>query len=156
MPSLNKVMLIGNIGQDPTFRQTSRGQVMSFSLATSRGRESKTEWHRITLFEPMSNTMAFLRRGLQVYVEGYLTYSEYQGQDGVKRSATDIVATHALCLTTKNQASGLDSRTRADYGEYVAFDQSPRNGAANDNRSQPRNAAREPDPRLISDDDLPF
>ena len=99
--SLNKVMIIGNLGRDPELRTTEGGQsVASFSVATtdtwvdkSGNKQERTEWHRITVWGRQGENCAkFLKKGRSVYVEGRLQSREYTDKEGNKRTATDIVA----------------------------------------------------------------
>ena len=93
MASLNKVMLIGNLGRDPEVRYTAAGQaVASFNLATSEKFKNKsgeweerTEWHKITLWARLAEIAGeYLTKGSTVYIEGRLQTREYE-KDGVKR-----------------------------------------------------------------------
>ena len=100
--SLNKVMLIGNLGQDPEIRSfQSGGRVASFSLATSESwkdkasgeRKEKTEWHRISvLSEPLvALCERYLKKGSKAYIEGQLETRKWKDQAGQERSTTEIV-----------------------------------------------------------------
>ena len=100
--SINKVILVGNLGQDPRVSNTQSGtKVVSFSLATSDSwkdkasgeRKDRTEWHRIVIFNPALADTAerFLRKGSKVYLEGSLQTREWDDQSGQKRYTTEIV-----------------------------------------------------------------
>ena len=98
---VNKVILVGNLGNDPEMKYTAGGMaVCTLSLATSSVRkdkdgnqQEKTEWHRVTFFGKLGEIAGeYLKKGSQVYVEGRITYSETTGDDGQKRYFTDIVA----------------------------------------------------------------
>jgi len=100
--SLNKVMLIGNLGQDPEIRAfQSGGRVASFSLATSESwkdktsgeKKEKTEWHRIAVFsEPLVVLCErYLKKGSKVYIEGQLETRKWQDKAGQERQTTEIV-----------------------------------------------------------------
>ena len=102
MSSVNKVMLIGNLGRDPEVRTMNNGdRVVSFSLATSESwkdkasgeRREKTEWHNVSIFGDGAAKVAeqYLKKGSKVYLVGQLQTREYTDKDGVKRRATDIV-----------------------------------------------------------------
>ena len=100
MASLNKVMLIGNLGKDPEVRYTNSGMaVASFSLATSETfknkageREEKTEWHNITLWNKLAEIAGeYLAKGKTVYIEGRLQTRKWQDKDGRDRYTTEIV-----------------------------------------------------------------
>ena len=100
--SINKVILVGNIGQDPQVRTMQSGQkVVSFSLATSdrwRDRQSgeqkeQTEWHRIVIFSPNLVEVAerMLQKGTKLYIEGTLRTRKWQNQQGVDTYTTEVV-----------------------------------------------------------------
>ena len=98
---VNKVILVGNLGNDPDVKYTQGGMaVCKISLATSSTRKDKdgnqvekTEWHRVTLFGKLGEIAGeYLAKGRQVYIEGRLTYSESTGDDGTKRYFTDVIA----------------------------------------------------------------
>jgi len=98
---VNKVILVGNLGNDPDVKYTQGGMaVCKISLATSSVRKDKdgnqvekTEWHRVTLFGKLGEIAGeYLAKGRQVYIEGRLTYSEATGDDGQKRYFTDVIA----------------------------------------------------------------
>jgi single-strand DNA-binding protein len=100
--SINKVILVGNIGQDPQVRTMQSGQkVVSFSLATSdrwRDRQSgeqkeQTEWHRVVIFSPNLVEVAerMLQKGTKLYIEGTLRTRKWQNQQGVDTYTTEVV-----------------------------------------------------------------
>ena len=100
--SVNKVILIGNLGRDPEVRRTGNGDpIISFSVATTESwrdktsgeRKEKTEWHNITIFNENLGKVAeqYLKKGSKVYLEGQLVTREYQDKDGNTRKATDVV-----------------------------------------------------------------
>ena len=97
--SLNKVMLIGNLGRDPELKTTPSGQqVARFSVATTENwknqageKQSKTEWHNIVVWGKQAEIAEkYLRKGKQVLVEGRIQYREYTDQAGVKKTACEI------------------------------------------------------------------
>lgn len=98
---VNKVILVGNLGNDPEIKYTQGGMaVCSLSLATTSVRKDKegnqiekTEWHRVKLFGKLGEIAGeYLKKGRQVYIEGSIRYDKYTGQDGVEKYFTDIVA----------------------------------------------------------------
>jgi single-strand DNA-binding protein len=102
MASINKVILIGNLGRDPELRYTQGGQaVANFTLATSERFSSKdgekqerTEWHRIVAWGRTGELCAqYLSKGRSVYLEGRLQTREWEDKEGQKRKTTEIVAT---------------------------------------------------------------
>jgi single-strand DNA-binding protein len=144
--SLNKVMLIGNLGRDPELKVTPGGQALArFSIATTESwkdsageKKSKTEWHNILIWGKQAEVAEkYLRKGAQVLIEGKLQYREYE-KDGVKRYATDIRADHFTMLGSKREGGDPGP----DHDEYER-------GAANG----------APDPGAPSssyEDDIPF
>ena len=113
--SLNKVMLIGNLGRDPELKMTSQGTpVARFSLATTETwknaqgeKQSKTEWHNITVWGKQAEIAEkYLRKGKQVMIEGRIQYREYTGQDGVKKTACDIRCDNFVMLGRMEDGGG--------------------------------------------------
>lgn len=101
MASVNKVILVGNLGRDPEIRYTTGGQpVANFTMATterwndpSGERKEKTEWHRIVVWGKQAEIAAeYLRKGRQVYVEGSLQTREWTDREGNKRYTTEVRA----------------------------------------------------------------
>jgi single-strand DNA-binding protein len=109
--SLNKVMLIGNLGNDPEVRSTSGGnRVATFSLATSRSwndasgsKQEKTEWHRCVVWNTKSSQLAdiverYVKKGDKLYVEGRVEYRQWQDKDGQTRYSTEINVRELIML----------------------------------------------------------
>lgn len=101
MASVNKVILVGNLGRDPELRYTQNGQaVANFSLATTDRwnskegqREERTEWHRIVAWGKTAELCAqYLGKGRSVYLEGRIQSREWEDREGQKRNTTEIVA----------------------------------------------------------------
>jgi len=114
MASLNKVMLIGNLGKDPEIRYTTDGTpVAHFSLATSESwtdksgvRQERTEWHNIVAWNKLADLCKrFLAKGRQVYIEGRIQSREWDDRDGNKRRTTEIVANQMVLLGARSQGS---------------------------------------------------
>lgn len=112
MRGVNKVMLIGNVGENPDIRMTSSGsKVANFSLATNRKYKDKetTDWHRITCFGKLADIVEqWVHKGDPLYVEGRNEYSTTE-HEGVTRYWTDIVANELVML-----GSGKTERVGAD------------------------------------------
>jgi single-strand DNA-binding protein len=100
--SVNKVILVGNLGRDPESRTMQNGgKVVSFSIATSETwndknsgeRKEKTQWHRIAIFNEKLGEVAekYLKKGAKVYLEGALESRKYTDKDGVERETTEVV-----------------------------------------------------------------
>ncbi|KLT72180.1 single-stranded DNA-binding protein [Neisseria arctica] len=122
--SLNKVILIGNLGRDPEVRYMPNGEaVCNFSIATSETwndrngqRQERTEWHNITMYRRLAEIAGqYLRKGSQVYIEGRIQSRKYQGKDGIERTAYDIIASEMKMLGSR---SGGSSAEYADQGSY--------------------------------------
>lgn len=135
MASLNKVMLIGNLGKDPEVRYTTSGQaVASFSIATTekfKNKQSgewdeKTEWHRITLWGKQAEIAGeYLAKGKTVYIEGRLQTRKWTDRDGNERYTTEIIGDRMQMLGGKGDGGGR----RADAGgvsdTVVSYDEPP-------------------------------
>lgn len=113
--SLNKVMLIGNVGNEPEIRMTASGaKVAKISLATNRQfqdrsgqQQERTEWHRLTFFGRMSDIVEqWVHKGDRLYVEGRLEYSQTQDENGGTRYWTDIVANEMVMLGSTGGGAG--------------------------------------------------
>ena len=146
--SLNKALLIGNLGADPEIRTTSDGtKVAGLSVATNRNwtdregqPQERTEWHRVVAWGNLAEIMeGYLTRGDRVYIEGEIQYRSYEDRDGATRYLTEIRARELVML------GGQDTGAAA-FG------------------SPSQQAAREPGPAggveensaVLSDDDVPF
>jgi single-strand DNA-binding protein len=128
MASINKVILIGNLGQDPELRYTQGGKaVASFSIATTErfssrdgDRQERTEWHRIVTWERTAENCArFLSKGRSCFVEGRLQTREWEDKDGIKRRTTEVVAQNVQFL----------GGPRADVGSAEGLSDSPEEGS---------------------------
>ena len=116
MASLNKILLIGNVGGDPEMRFTPSGvAVTTFSLATNRNTtlpdgsiKKETEWFRITAWRKQAETCnQFLTKGKLVYVEGSLRTSTWDGKDGLKRTTLEVNADRVVFLDSRQGAAPL-------------------------------------------------
>ncbi len=150
--SLNKVMIIGNLGRDPEMRYTPSGQaVTQFTVAVNRyykdqqgERQEETEWFRIVAWARQAEYAAeYLRKGNKVYIEGRLQTRQWEGQDGQKRYTSELIA---------NTIQNLERRPRDDAGDPGAMPPPGASGASGGQR-QPAAAAEQPEPDY---DDLPF
>ncbi|HEY8812665.1 MAG TPA: single-stranded DNA-binding protein [Candidatus Dormibacteraeota bacterium] len=125
MASLNKVMLIGRLTKDPEMRYTPSGQpVTSFSIATNRytsgadgERKEFTDYHNIVAWNIGKRSLAqmvadYLRKGSLVYIEGRLQTRSWEGQDGQKRRATEVVANDVEFLEPRGAGAGAGAGVR--------------------------------------------
>ena len=103
--SVNKVILIGNLGADPELNHTKSGMaVTNISLATSSrvNGEDKTEWHRVTVWDKAAEAVAeYMKKGSKLYVEGRLQTSTYEDDSGETRYKTEVVANQVTFLDSK-------------------------------------------------------
>ncbi len=122
--SLNKVMLIGNLGKDPELKATPSGQsVARFSVATTETwknqqgeKQSKTEWHNIVVWGKQAEIAEkYLRKGKQILIEGRIQYREYTDQAGVKKNFCEIRCDNFVMLGRADEGSG-GSRDSGGYG----------------------------------------
>jgi len=114
--SINKVILIGNLGKDPEMRYMPNGNaVANLTLATTESwkdkqtgeRKDKTEWHRLTVFNRLGEMCGeYLKKGAKIYVEGKLQTRKWQGQDGQDRYTTEIVVDEIQMMDARNPAQG--------------------------------------------------
>jgi single-strand DNA-binding protein len=124
--SLNKVILIGNLGKDPELKSTSGGkEVATFSIATtekwtSNGqKQEKTEWHNIVVWGKLAGLCAkYLAKGRPVYIEGKITTRSWDSDDGTKHYKTEIVVDTVKFL-------GASDGKRGSEGDGNDYDQTP-------------------------------
>jgi single-strand DNA-binding protein len=127
MASLNKVMLIGNVGREPEMRFTPSGvPTTTFSVATSRNRRGQdgewieeTDWHNIVTWRELAERLnERLTKGTKVYVEGRIQTRSWEGPDGQKRFRTEVVADDVKVLTPRNQQPGRGGQMNGedDFG----------------------------------------
>lgn len=126
MVSLNKIMLIGNVGTDPEMRFTPNGNpVASFRLATSRlytapdgERKQETDWFTVVTWKKQAESCnQFLTKGQRVYVEGSLRTRAWEGRDGQKRLSVEVIANRVLFLDRQATAPLPNEEFTADAGE---------------------------------------
>ena len=169
MASINKVILIGNLGRDPEVRYTPSGAaVCNVTIATSRNWKDKTsgekveetEWHRVVFYDRLAEIAGeYLKKGRSVYVEGRLKTRKWQDKDGVEKYTTEIVADNMQMLGGREGMGGGDeggSGSRGYARDSGAGEASARPAA------QQRPPAAKPAPARSStgfddmDDDIPF
>lgn len=165
--SLNKVILIGNLGSDPEVRSTTGGnRVATFSLATSRSwndasgqKQEKTEWHRCVVWNTKTSALAdvvekYVKKGDKLYIEGRIEYRQWQDKDGQTRYSTEINVRELIML---GGAGG--GRASGDFGGESS---APRRNAAPASTAKAKAPAGSDDfedfPGALhdEDDDLPF
>jgi single-strand DNA-binding protein len=158
MASVNKVIIVGNLGRDPETRYTPSGEALAtISVATtdtwrdkaSGEKKENTEWHRIVFFGKLAEIAGqYLKKGSQVYIEGSLRTRKYTDKDGVEKYATDIRADTMQMLGSRQ---GMGGSAPMDDG-YESAAPAPRQNAAPASRPAAKPAANFSD----MDDDIPF
>ena len=165
MASVNKVIIVGNLGRDPEIRYMPSGDaIANIAVATSFKSKDKntgeqkelTEWHRISFFGRLAEIVGqYLKKGSSVYVEGRLQTRKYTDKDGIERYATDIIAENMQMLGGRagmggdNMGGGMDDGGGYEPQQRPAPRQAPPVPAA---RPQPKPAPNFSD----MDDDIPF
>jgi len=116
--NVNKVHLVGRVGGDPQTRETSRGETMAnLSLATNSGYgdNEKTDWHRVTFFGKLADTVReYVKKGQELYVEGRISYSKYTDKSGVEKYSTDIIAYSMQMGNKKSNSMDVSSTSEDD------------------------------------------
>jgi single-strand DNA-binding protein len=149
MGSVNKAILVGNLGRDAEFTTTAGGHsLLRFSVATtSRAKnasssqwEDRTEWHRVVLFGRQAETLRdYLRKGTLVGIDGRIQTRSWDDKDGQKRYMTEIIAERVELIGGRSSGGGARSGARDEYGQ-------PEQGEA----------PGEPPASPEGDDDIPF
>jgi single-strand DNA-binding protein len=157
MASVNKVILIGNLGQDPTTRYMPNGEaVTNFSIATSESwkdknsgeKQEKTEWHRVTTYRKLAEISGeYLKKGSQVYIEGKLQTRKWTDKDGVEKYTTEVIADEMRMLGSRQGMGGGDAG-----GDYPRSSAPSSGGAPSKPAANKGGAAKFDD----MDDDIPF
>ena len=117
MSGVNKVILVGNLGNDPEVKATNSGSTLAnFSVATSERwtkdgeRHEKTEWHRVTAFGKLAEIVGqYVSKGSKVYIEGKIQTRSWETDSGEKRYATEIIARDLQMLDKAGETSGQQS-----------------------------------------------
>ena len=156
---VNKVILVGNLGNDPDVKYTQGGMaITTLSLATTSVRkdrdgntQEKTEWHRVKLFGKLGEIAGeYLRKGRQVYIEGRIEYGSYE-KDGVKHYTTDIVADEMQML-----GGGEGGGAGGGRGESRGGGERPQRSQPAQRREAPAAARSDFGGEDFADDDIPF
>lgn len=158
--SVNKVILVGNLGRDPESRSFANGgKAVKFSLATSEtwndrssgDRKEKTEWHNVVIYDEKIGEVAerYLRKGAKVYIEGAMQYREYDDSNGVKQKIAEVVLQRFRGAMT--MLEGRNSAGGGGGGDYQGGNDYEGGGQPSQ-QSRPQPAAFDTD----LDDDVPF
>lgn len=155
---INKVILVGNLGNDPDVKYTQTGTtVTTISVATSEAwkdkqtgeQQERTEWHRVKFFGRLAEVAGeYLRKGSQVYIEGSIRTEKYTDKNGIERYSTDVIANEMQMLGGRGEGGGGGERAaRPPRQEPGRQDSAPQR------RPAPAQVAPADD---FSDDDIPF
>ena len=134
MGSVNKVILIGNLGKDPELRTTPQGTSLArFSVATksvwkdsSGAKQERTEWHDVVAWERLAQICGeYLHKGKQVYVEGSLQTRSWEDQNGQKRYKTEIKANNVVMLGSRDSAPRTEAPPASGPREVSEVAESP-------------------------------
>jgi single-strand DNA-binding protein len=168
MSGINKVILIGRLGQDPDVKHLQSGDaIANVSLATSETwkdknsgeRQERTEWHRVSFFGGVAEVVQkYLRKGSNIYVEGKLRTRKWQDKDGNDRYTTEVV------VDMRGTMQMLDGKKDADFGHGSDAEHAPRaaqegrgaDAAGRGMHGQGKAGERRPEPAGDFDDDIPF
>ena len=159
--SVNKVILVGNLGKDPELRYTASGTaVANFSLATTErykdrdgNSQEKTEWHNIVVWRQLAEICGkYLTKGKQVYLEGKIQTRSYDDRDGNKRYITEIVVDQMQMLGR----AGDDNSGGGSGGGYQRREQRQERPASNNRPQQSPQQNQYEEPPFNPDDDIPF
>ncbi len=167
MAGVNKVIIVGHLGNDPEIRTMPNGDaVANISVATSESwndrntgeRREVTEWHRIVFYRRQAEICGeYLRKGSQVYVEGRLKTRKWQDQNGQDRYTTEIQGDVMQMLGARNQAGGYPSDMGAAPQPSYQARQTNNGGSYQSSRPAPQQAAPQAEPAMDGfDDDIPF
>jgi single-strand DNA-binding protein len=162
MASVNKVIIVGNLGRDPETRYMPNGEaVTNIAVATTESWKDKntgdkkemTEWHRITFYRRLAEVAGqYLKKGSSVYVEGRLQTRKWTDKDGVERYTTEIIADTMQMLGGRPGAGG-SATMDDDYGSSAP---APRQSSGSSGGGAARPAARPAANFSDMDDDIPF
>jgi single-strand DNA-binding protein len=158
--SINKVILVGNVGSDPEIRNTNDGrEIASFSLATSESwkdkatgeKKDKTEWHRLVVFSQglVGIVKNYVKKGSKLYIEGQLQTRKWTDNSGVDKYTTEIVLQNfnsTLQILDSANRSGASSG-----GNYDNHDSAPKSASSKNNKNNDGGGFNED-----LDDDIPF
>ncbi|WP_334326551.1 single-stranded DNA-binding protein [Gilliamella apicola] len=168
---INKVILVGNLGQDPEVRYMPNGNaVANFSVATSESwkdkqtgeSREKTEWHRIVVFGKLAEIAGeYIKKGTQVYLEGQLQTRKWQDQSGQDRYTTEVMinpigGTLQILGSRGNSNDSYDDGSQ-NWGQSANnISSAPAASSRQPNKNAPAPQPKAPEPPMDFDDDIPF
>ena len=170
---VNKVIIVGNCGQDPETRfMPSGGAVTNLSIATSESwkdkntgdQQERTEWHRVVFFNRLAEIAGeYVKKGSKLYVEGSLRTRKWQGQDGQDRFTTEVVASEMQMLDSRGgqQGGGFDQSQGGSGYQQSAPQQSQQQAPQQSQQQAPQQSQQQPSQQQAPqdgafDDDIPF
>lgn len=171
MSSINKVILIGNLGRDPEVRYMPNGTaVCNLALATSRQwknkesgeKQEETEWHRVSMFDRLAEIAGeYLKKGAKVYVEGRLKTRKWQDKDGKDVYTTEVICEEMKMLSGRNDGDSQDGGNQRSQGAQQRSQGSQQSGAASSaangrSTSNQRQSNQSRSAIDDMDDDIPF
>lgn len=173
MFSLNRAQIVGNLTRDPEMRYTPNGQaVCSFGVATNRrwkdaqgNLQEATEFHNVVAWRKLAEIVTqILHKGSKVYIEGRLQTRSWEGQDGLKRQRTEIIAENFIALTPKGASlSGVTTEEKINIEEFPVEEPAPAAKEPPETKKQSPKIAKEapkeekkPDEEEINLDEIPF
>ena len=142
--SVNKVILVGNLGKDPEVRHSQDGKaIVNLSLATSENwkdkqtgeRKERTEWHRVVIFNENLAKIAeqYLKKGAKIYIEGQLQTRKYTDKDGAEKYSTEVVLQNyrgELTMLDGRGGEGASSGSGGEFGQSSPMDRPKTGGKA--------------------------
>jgi single-strand DNA-binding protein len=167
---VNKVIIVGNCGQDPETRfMPSGGAVTNLSIATSESwkdkntgdQQERTEWHRVTFYNRLAEIAGeYVKKGSKLYVEGSLRTRKWQAQDGQDRYTTEIIASEMQMLDTRGGGQGgYDAQQQGGGDQNSASQQNSSASQQGNQQSVPQQSSPQqqaPQGMDSFDDDIPF
>ncbi len=172
MAGVNKVIIVGNLGNDPEVRYSNNGAaIANISVATSDSwkdkntgeRQERTEWHRIVMFNRLGEIAGeYLKKGSKVYIEGKLQTRKWQDQQGNDRYSTEIVADQMQMLDSRGsgmgggQGGGYQQQGGQQFGGGQQQSGQQQSGGQQFGGGQPQQTPSQPAPATDFDDDIPF
>lgn len=164
---INKVILVGNLGNDPDMKYANSGSAIArLSIATSEQwndkntgeKQERTEWHRVVFFGKLAEIAGeYLRKGSQVYIEGSLRTDKYTDANGIEKYSTDIVGREMQMLGGRSGGMN-DNAGGAGFGAQQPNQQPAQQAQPKPQQSQPQQQPQQaaPVPSTDFDDDIPF
>lgn len=132
MSSINKVILVGNLGKDPDIKKLNSGEsVVNVAIATSESykdksgvRQEKTEWHNLVLYRRLAEIAGqYLKKGSKIYIEGKLQTRKWQDKDGRDRYTTEIIVAELQMLGSGSEVKSQTAQTKSTPSEFdIPFD----------------------------------